>query len=191
MVPRPTNRMARFAGHVLAAGLPRPVRYLEIGAFEGATTAHVFKLLDGQLRITVIDPWLDYAELPAEQMLNAEQRFLANMNTIGATPVLRVLKGGSIEHLPALIANAEQFDLILIDGSHHALDVLADVALAWRLLTPGGLMVFDDYLYAVEHGGRQFRPKPAIDAFIGLMRRDAIVLDVAGQVFVRRRGATR
>ena len=41
------------------------------------------------------------------------------------------------------------FDLIYIDGSHSAKDVLLDSLLAWRLLRPGGAMVWDDYEWAL------------------------------------------
>jgi predicted O-methyltransferase YrrM len=187
VIPQRTNRMGRFVRHVLAANLPRPTRYLEIGAFEGATLALVYTLLDCDVRITVIDPWDSYAELPEAQTRNAEQRFASNAAAIGADRVLRALKGRSIDHLPKLIEAGETFDFILIDGSHAALDVLADAALAWPLLVPGGLLVFDDYLYEARRDDRLFRPKLAIDAFIGTMRRELEILDVAGQVFIRRK----
>jgi predicted O-methyltransferase YrrM len=187
MIPQRTNRMGRFVRHVLAANLPRPTRYLEIGAFEGATLALVYTLLDHDVCITVIDPWESYAELPEAKTRNAEQRFAANVAAVGADRVLRVLKGRSIQHLPKLIDAGETFDFILIDGSHAALDVLADATLAWSLLAPGGLFVFDDYQYKVRHDDRLFRPKPAIDAFISTMRHELEILDAAGQVFIRRK----
>lgn len=37
------------------------------------------------------------------------------------------------------------FDFYYVDGSHVAPDVMADAVLGWRLLKPGGIMVFDDY----------------------------------------------
>jgi len=187
MPPRRTNRMARFAHHVLRADLPRPARYLEIGTFEGATLALVHALLQGNLAATVIDPWLNYAELTEARMTNARARFEANMRAVGADRALRILQGRSIDHLPRLIDAGERFDMILVDGSHDAIDVLADAALAWPLLAPGGLLVFDDYLYDVTHAGRRFRPKPAIDAFVATMRQQIEILDVAGQAILRRR----
>ena len=39
----------------------------------------------------------------------------------------------------------EPFDLVYIDASHEAADVLADAVLAWPLLKPGGFLGFDDY----------------------------------------------
>ena len=60
-----SNRMGRFARHVLAQqGSHQDVRYLEIGAFEGASVAFVHALLEGRLSITVVDPFSENPELP-------------------------------------------------------------------------------------------------------------------------------
>ncbi len=33
--------------------------------------------------------------------------------------------------------------VIYVDGSHKARDVIADAVLAWALLRPGGILIFD------------------------------------------------
>ena len=184
---RPGDRIGRFAHHILAAGLPTPARYLEIGSFEGASIAFVHALLNGQVRVTAIDPFEDYSELADRRMSDIHATFVANIAAIGATDLVRVLKGRSIDHLPKLIDAGERFDLIFIDGSHANLDVLVDAALAWQLLARGGLMIFDDYWYRRTDLGRSFRPRLAVDAFVGAMSHEIEVLDVAGQVFIRRK----
>lgn len=63
----------------------------------------------------------------------------------------------------------EWFDLIYIDGSHEAADVLADAVLAWPLLKPGGLLGFDDYGWRVFPEPER-RPAPAVDAFLTCLR---------------------
>jgi predicted O-methyltransferase YrrM len=68
------------------------------------------------------------------------------------------------------------FDLAYIDGSHQAPDVLFDAVAAFRLVRPGGLIIFDDYLWtgAPQREGAAVDllhcPKPAIDAFTNLYR---------------------
>ena len=47
----------------------------------------------------------------------------------------------------------ETYDIIYIDGSHATSDVLEDAVLSYRLLKPGGLLIFDDYHWA----GRSIR----------------------------------
>lgn len=84
-----------------------------------------------------------------------------------------VHKGRSDEMLAQLLVQGARgyFDLVYIDGSHEAPDVLADAVLAFRLLRTGGVMIFDDYLWAeaLPGGVDPIRcPKPAIDAFLNL-----------------------
>lgn len=48
-------------------------------------------------------------------------------------------------------------------------------------------MIFDDYWYRRVDLGRSFRPKLAVDAFVGAIAHEIAVLDVAGQVFLRKK----
>jgi precorrin-6B methylase 2 len=169
------RRRERFARNILRAGLSRPTRYLEIGSFEGGSLAFVHSLLDGQITATSIDPFQDYDEMPVHMTRGAEQRFRANMRAVGID--VRVLRGPSVDRLPPLVSAGETFDLIFIDGSHTALDVMTDAVLCWRLLSAGGLMIFDDY--------RDFECRPAIDAFVRLV--NARVVSAASQVFLHKR----
>ncbi len=58
----------------------------------------------------------------------------------------------------------ESFDFIYVDGCHHAAAVLADAAMSWNLLKPGGIIAFDDYEW--NWGTEPLaRPKAGIDAF--------------------------
>lgn len=184
---RPSDKLGRFAHHVVHSGLPKPVRYLEIGAFEGNSAAYVHALLEGNVRITVIDPFDDWVELAGVKMSQALERFKANIEAVGATAAVRVLRGRSLDHLPKLIDAGEQFDIIYIDGSHAIPDVLVDATLGWQLLARRGLMIFDDYWYRRPDLGRVFRPKLAIDGFVGAMAHEIEVVDVAYQVFIRKK----
>ncbi len=117
--------------------------------------------------------------------------FTANIDAVGATGKVRVLKGRSMDHLTRLIDAGENFDIIYIDGSHASLDVALDAALSWRLLAAGGLMIFDDYWYRRPDLGPGFRPRLAIDGFVGAMGHEIAVLDVARQVFLRKKADAR
>jgi predicted O-methyltransferase YrrM len=183
----PGKPIARLARIVRAARLPSPVRYLEIGSFEGCSLAYLWALLDGKLRATVIDPFAVNPEFPEDRWQNLEERFRKNMAAIGALDSLRILKGFSSEHLPKLVAAGETFDLIYIDGSHRTLDVMLDAVLAWQLLTPGGLMIFDDYRYDAAQLGEGYRVKSAVDAFVAMIGHEIEVLDVSSKVYLRKR----
>jgi predicted O-methyltransferase YrrM len=60
----------------------------------------------------------------------------------------------------------DAFDIIYIDGSHTADDVLEDAVLSWRQLKPGGLLIFDDYQAdGWNHELPRKTPRVAIHAF--------------------------
>jgi predicted O-methyltransferase YrrM len=85
------------------------------------------------------------------------------------------------------------FDLIYVDGSHQASDVLFDAVVSFKLLRVDGIMVFDDYLWAEELPARPAFidplrcPKPAIDSFINLNIRKLRVLHAPlGQLYIQK-----
>ena len=59
----------------------------------------------------------------------------------------------------------QKFDVIYVDGSHFADDVLTDGINAWRLLKQGGIMIFDDLLWACYPRARA-NPAWAINLFL-------------------------
>ena len=68
---------------------------------------------------------------------------------------------------------AGSFDLVYVDGSHLAADVLQDAVLSFRLLRSGGLLIFDDYLWIDDPGAPVNSYaifKVVIDAVINLYR---------------------
>jgi predicted O-methyltransferase YrrM len=79
------------------------------------------------------------------------------------------------------------FDFIYIDGSHIAKDVLTDACMAWQLLKPKGLMVFDDYMWGNPRDALH-RPKIAIDAFTNIFAEEAEIVHVGYQLVVRKKG---
>ena len=79
------------------------------------------------------------------------------------------------------------YDFIYIDGSHIAKDVLTDACMAWPLLKPKGIMVFDDYMWGNPRDILH-RPKPAIDAFTNIFAEEAEIVHVGYQLVVRKKG---
>ena len=74
-----------------------------------------------------------------------EARFLQNVRAAANADKVEIRKGDSALALAGFLVDGREFDFIFVDGSHAATDVLVDVALAWRLLRVGGLMLLDDY----------------------------------------------
>jgi len=58
--------------------------------------------------------------------------------------------------------------------------------MAWPLLKPKGLMVFDDYMWGNPRDILH-RPKPAIDAFCNIFAEEAEIVHVGYQLVVRKK----
>lgn len=172
----------------------RPQRALEVGSYEGASACYLIEQVGAyqDLEIVCVDTWdggvgrkdqgIDYS-----QMGQVFQRFQANtqlaINKAKHRIDLSIAQGLSDIELPRLIAGgkSEYFDLIYIDGSHQAPDVLSDAVQGFKLLKIEGVMIFDDYLWQERlTGGVDLVrcPKPAIDAFVNIFCRKVRVLNV-------------
>jgi predicted O-methyltransferase YrrM len=166
---------------------------IEIGSWEGRSACW---LLDNVLthpssRLYCIDPWyvvdgydVGYGSDPA--LGAVYERFQANVGQYGALVV--PVRATSSEAFPAMLRHedAPYADLIYIDGNHTARAVLEDAVCYWRLLNPGGLMIFDDYEWAGDTPIR--RPRPAIDAFVAIYTEELEVIGRGWQVAVRKCG---
>ena len=173
-----------------------PRRVVEIGCFEGRSTLwfleHLLRHPDS--RITCIDTFAGGAEHTPAQSQGLHGRFLANLGESGQARKAEVLRMDSFAGLTRLLASGARADLVYVDGSHEAPDVLADLVLAFRLLPPGGVMLCDDYLWSREETARADVlgcPKLAIDAFTNIHRRQIDLLEwgYAWQHAFRRRSA--
>jgi predicted O-methyltransferase YrrM len=164
----------------------RPRRVMEIGSYEGLSTTYLIGRCAafGPVQIHCVDTWAGAVDLPPQRMTGVEARFDENVKLAieraGARVTLRKIKQRSAIALAAMVAAGEApFDLIYVDGSHTAADVLVDAALAFQLLRVGGVMVFDDYLWSMEPAPSVDplnMPKPAIDAFATIFMRKLRVL---------------
>ena len=165
----------------------RPSAALEIGSYEGLSACYVLWRLP-EARITCVDTFEGSPENVAygEEVDDLESRFDANVALVDASRV-RKIRGDSRRALLDLAGEDARFDFIYVDGSHHGLDVIVDAALAWPLLRPGGVAIFDDYRWAKLGDDPVMRPGPAIDAFLGLVGLHADVVLRDGQVAIHKR----
>lgn len=178
----------------------RPTRILEIGSYEGASACYLIRKCasDYPLELHCIDTWeggIEHVDR-GEDMKSVESRFLHNVDLasseVSNVVNLNVHKGYSSSCLPQLLANgfSGHFDFIYIDGSHQAPDVLSDAVLSFSLLREGGVIAFDDYLWAedMSYGRDPLRcPKPAIDAFINIYFRKVEVISAPlYQMYIRK-----
>ena len=174
--------------------LPERKAFLEIGSFEGRSTIWtVENMMEDGGEIVCVDTWEGGEEHAAEDMSSVEKLFDANVILARAAypkRTVRKVKGLSTQYLGSCLEVGRpvgDFDFIYIDGSHVAKDVLTDACMAWPLLKPGGIMVFDDYLWG-EPRDILHRPKPAIDAFCNIFAEEAQIIHVGYQLIVRKKG---
>jgi predicted O-methyltransferase YrrM len=152
------------------------LRYLEVGTFEGMSVLWMLQnvLTDESSRAEGVDPYFD---------ASVKARALANLEHSGHVARFKLHQGLSADVLPRL--TPATYDIIYVDGSHTADDVLADAVLCWLLLKPGGLLVFDDWQMD-RTMPEELRPAVAINAFITAYRRRLEVVHRGYQLVVRK-----
>jgi len=133
------------------------IHYLEIGVWEGRSFIWMLEniLTHPTAKATCIDIF------PGQ----VKEDFLANLKIGGFLEKVTVIIGRSQIRLRDLPINS--VDIIYIDGSHTAKDVLIDAVYSWQLLKTGGIMIFDDYRWKRDLPVES-RPKIAIDSFIAV-----------------------
>jgi predicted O-methyltransferase YrrM len=169
-------------------------QFLEIGSFEGRSTVWIVEnMMNPGDQISCVDTWEGGEEHGAEDMGAVEKRFDHNCASALADWDVEITKykGTAVQNLAHWLVedpeNHPTFDFIYIDGSHVAKDVLTDAVMAWPLLKPKGLMVFDDYMWG-DPRDILHRPKPAIDAFTNMFAEEVDIIHVGYQLVVRKKG---
>ena len=151
-----------------------PKKILEIGSYEGAAACYLIEKLgkNNFLEVHCIDTWEESDGLAKEEALIVEKRFDYNMQLAvnRSQNKTKYFKHKSQSHLvlSKMIADGVgDFDLIYVDASHYAVDVLTDAVLSFKLLKAGGMLIFDDYLWAGDEN-IVYYPKIAIDSFTNI-----------------------
>jgi hypothetical protein len=165
-----------------------PLRVLQIGAWTGDATSW---LLTNREIISIddVDTWstdgqkLSFSRSTASgtedelKITEAEKiwddRFLKNS---------KVFKH-KMDSNSFFQQNTSIFNFIYIDGDHTSIQTAIDGFMAFRFLSYGGVLAFDDYEWDLEADEYQ-RPKIGIDKFLKSHR--VQVLDVAYQVWIQK-----
>lgn len=185
----------------------KPVRFLEIGSFEGRSAVWC---LDNVL--TNKDSFLDCVEVAGEGNW-FYHNLTHNLSKHIEAGKCRLITDFSRSAIPKLMEAGNAYDFIYIDGAHDTKSILEDAVLSFHLMKIGGIMAFDDYaspqsFSTVNHRmlptekemntwihsingvnvfvPHQGLPKQAVDAFL-LCYRDFIeVIHAKYQLWIRR-----
>ncbi|WP_167334865.1 glycosyltransferase [Mesorhizobium loti] len=161
---------------------------LEVGSFEGRSALFFLQFLP-KSKLTCVDTFGGNVEhnTPGDErlsdMMKVEARFDANMRPFGDRVEKR--KGPSIVILTELRAHQRSFDVVYIDGDHHAASAFTDARLGWELLANDGIMILDDYLWE-PHFPLVDRPEAGIKAFLQEIVGEFELLHDGYQVIIRK-----
>lgn len=167
-----------------------PVRILEIGAYRGEATAWFLRNLCGhaESRVYAVDTFEGSAEYTDTNFSKIEQAFQASICATGRQARVTTMKMQSFQALLQLnmqLNRQPYFDVVLVDASHEAADVMMDGMMAFPLLKVGGVMIFDDYKWE-KLVQTYYRPTVAIDGFIDVMRPYVRVLKRGWQLLLEK-----
>lgn len=157
--------------------------FLEIGAWEGRATLFLMATYPN-CHVTALDTWAGADEHAVlEQTKNIEQKFDRNLAGHGAR--LRKIKNDSLLGLPQLVHENKSYDVIYVDGSHYSDDVLHDAINAWKLVKPGGVIIFDDFMWN-HYLKKHKNPLNALCLFLRLVPGEYRIIHQGYQLAIRR-----
>ena len=167
------------------------LEFLEIGTFEGASACWLLNnILTGEGSVITCVDTFDGAGQGAwrlqdegSESMSIEDRFDFNIKQTGGAHKVRKLIGSSQEVLRGLPFST--YNLIYIDGSHKAINVLEDAVLAWPLLKEGGLLIFDDYEWDGDPDPLNC-PRVAINAFLNIFETHYVMIHKGYQVMIEK-----
>lgn len=131
---------------------------LEIGSFEGLS-ARFFCERCPEVLLTCVDHFKGGEDQQGLELVGLKERFLKNIDEYRTRIWLVEEDSWAAWHR----MHTDFYDVIFVDGSHIAGDVLNDLCQAYRCAKPGGLILADDYSW---ENHRPDCPRVAIDAFI-------------------------
>lgn len=186
-IPNMQNHIARSeAGRVhgenwnnwLAELRGKRVHGLEIGTFEGDSAEwmleNVFTHPDS--RYHCVDPFTGSVEHHLGQ-INVSKLEETTRVKLARFPNVVIHKGYSENELRGM--KPRSLDVIYVDGDHSARNAIRDSVLGFELLKVGGIMIWDDYRWAVMPNEVD-RPKLGIDSFLKCYLKQMRIMEPRG-----------
>jgi predicted O-methyltransferase YrrM len=168
-----------FYFYDLLIKLPKNLKYLEIGSYEGNSALYV-SLNFPESNVTCVDLWKGVEEYYGKDFSIIEKNFDFNLQGLNN---INKIKSTSDNFF---IKNKIMFDFIYIDGNHKSDYVFRDCENAWNFLNKGGFLVCDDYIWNYY---KELLDNPcyAINSFIKKKNEEIKVLSVTNsQIIIKK-----
>ncbi|MDB9768712.1 class I SAM-dependent methyltransferase [Candidatus Pelagibacter ubique] len=122
--------------------------YLEIGSFEGNSALFILNYFQTN-SVHCVDPWIQlYKEKGSNEgyedisIIDVEKNFDYNLKNYDGR-----FKKYKMKSDVFFKENINMFDVIYVDGSHFADDVLKDCRSSWACLKKNGILILDDFFW--------------------------------------------
>ena len=158
----------------------RNIKILELGCFKGEMSKWFSdNLLDNRYsRLYCVDTWegseeykQNYSNVKKTFKNTIETTFHNNIKKSKHPKKIKIFKNTTTDFFLTFLKKVKNpiFDLIYVDASHDARNVICDAILSFKALKVNGYMVFDDYEWKKMPHNYE-RPKVAVDSFIHMFR---------------------
>lgn len=151
----PTGHREIFLKQLNLLPKDKAIKILEIGCFVGRSIIEILNIFP-LASATVIDNWglcqdeIDICKKNTKNFQDPYQTFLTNIKENKMEERIQIIRNDSVHGLRSLIHQNRKFDLIYVDGSHKCLDCYSDLILSFELLNIGGMMIIDDFWFALD-----------------------------------------
>ena len=157
----------------------KPAVVVEVGVWKGAsvvTMAKEIRRLKLDAVVIAIDTWLGSSEHYLWEKFVPDldfefgyprlyHKFAANIVNEGLADIVVPLPLDSINGFQLLKEKGLRPDVLHIDAGHDYMSVMADLKAWWPQLTPGGVLVGDDYFRPLLGKGKWPEVRQAFDEF--------------------------
>ena len=163
---------------------------MEIGVYEGEATSWFLRNLmsNKESKIYAIETFKGSPEYIDTDFSIVKKTFFKNIKETKRDNQVILMEMMSFVALNQLIYEKkmlEKFDIIFIDASHEANNVIIDAVLSWNLLKTGGIMILDDYRWK-KIVQKNYRPALAIDAFLDIFKPEIKILNIGWQIIIEK-----
>lgn len=163
------------------------VRGLEVGTWEGRSTAWLLENITTGTGATLMTIDRDHSRFEANREILIEKYGEGRLHVV-TDDAFHAL----VHHLAM---DLPPFDFIYLDGPKDAGDLVDQAVLCWKSLKPGGVLIFDDYLWPgqgpplFENLPRHYSnpPRIGIDAFMQTHYLAFDLLHKGWQIIIRKK----